>query len=163
MTLAYIGLGSNLADPALQIRQAIVQMRTIPNSQVTKISSLYFSRPMGPQDQPDYMNAVLAIETQLTPIELLEQLQKIEYKAGRVRKDNRWGARILDLDILLFGDNVIDSERLTIPHYGMKLREFVLLPLQEIAPDLRLPNAESIKQLASKISHNGLKIHSKLD
>lgn len=163
MTIVYIGLGSNLSDPALQIRKAIEQIKKFPECTIEKISSLYFSRPMGPQDQPDYMNAVLSINTTLSPIDLLDQLQSIENNAGRVRKDNRWGARILDLDILIYGEQVIESERLTVPHYGMKLREFVLIPLNEIAPNLQLPCKENICDLAKKISSNGLKIHSKLD
>jgi len=111
---------------------------------------------MGPQDQDDYINAVLALETTLAPLDLLDALQAIENAAGRVRKDNRWGARILDLDILLYGDLVINNDRLTVPHYGMKVREFVLLPLAEIAPNLCLPCNESVASLANKVNTNGL-------
>ncbi len=163
MTLAYIGLGSNLSDPEAQIRQAITNIQSIPHSHINQISSLYFSRPMGPQDQPDYMNAVLALDTQLSALELLDHLQIIENNAGRVRKENRWGARILDLDILLFGDKTIQNKRLTVPHYGMKDREFVLIPLAEIAKSLLLPNGDSISTLAKNIATNDLKIHSQLD
>ena len=162
MSLAYIGLGSNLSDPQAQISSALDKLEQLSNCTVSDVSSLYFSRPMGPQDQPDYMNAVVAIETSLNAIELLEQLQSIENNAGRVRKDNRWGARVLDLDILLFDLQVINTERLTIPHYGLKLREFVLLPLAEIAAKLVLPDGDSIQALADQIDKNGLKIHSKL-
>ena len=162
MSLAYIGLGSNLSDPQAQIIAALARLEQLHNCSVAAVSSLYFSRPMGPQDQPDYMNAVVAMETTLNPIELLDQLQSIENDAGRVRKDNRWGARILDLDILLFDDQTINSERLTVPHYGLKLREFVLLPLAEIATNLNLPDGDSVLQLANQIEKNGLKIHSKL-
>ena len=162
MSIAFIGLGSNLNDPELQIKQALVAIGQLPESSIERISSLYFSRPMGPQDQPDYMNAVVAIETELAPLALLDQLQAIENQAGRVRKDNRWGARVLDLDILLFDDICIDNDRLTVPHYGLKQREFVLLPLAEIAPQLQLPDGDSIKQLAENIPVNGLKIHSQL-
>jgi len=162
MSLTYIGLGSNLSDPQAQIAAALDQLKQLEQCTVCQISSLYFSRPMGPQDQPDYMNAVVAIETNLTAIALLEQLQAIEKNAGRVRKDNRWGARVLDLDMLLFDQQVINTERLTIPHYGLKQREFVLLPLAEIAPNLLLPDGDSIQGLAKQIEKNGLKIHSKL-
>ena len=162
MSVAYIGLGSNLSDPQTQILLALKQLEQLTHSTVIKVSSLYFSRPMGPQDQPDYMNAVVALETQLTPIQLLDELQNIENKAGRVRKDNRWGARILDLDILLFDQLVINSERLVVPHYGLKLREFVLLPLAEIAASLLLPDGDSITELAKQINKNGLKIHSQM-
>jgi 2-amino-4-hydroxy-6-hydroxymethyldihydropteridine diphosphokinase len=161
-SLAYIGLGSNLSDPAKQIALAIEAIKLIPQSDVQALSSLYFSRPMGPKDQPDYMNAVLAVQTSLPPIALLDALQTIENEAGRVRKDNRWGARILDLDILLFGDENIATERLTVPHYGLKLREFVILPLAEIIPKLILPCQTSIASLAENIPRNGLKIHSEL-
>ena len=161
-TLAYIGLGSNLSDPAKQITLAVEAIKNIPHSNIQSLSSLYFSRPMGPKDQPDYMNAVLSIETNLSSIALLDTLQAIENKAGRVRKDNRWGARILDLDILLFGNETIENERLTIPHYGLKIREFVVLPLAEINQTLVLPCGTTIESLAENIPHNDLKIHSQL-
>ncbi|MCW8832278.1 MAG: 2-amino-4-hydroxy-6-hydroxymethyldihydropteridine diphosphokinase [Colwellia sp.] len=156
LNTAYIGLGSNLSEPITQVQNAIKAIEKIPHSQVTQVSSLYLSKPMGPQDQDDYINAVLALETPLTPLELLDALQTIENKAGRVRKDNRWGARILDLDIILFSNEVINSERLTIPHYGMCEREFVLLPLAEISPDLVLPNGESVKLLSQNIANNAM-------
>lgn len=162
MSLAYIGLGSNLSDPQAQICAALEKLKLLDDANVIRISSLYFSRPMGPKDQPDYMNAVVALETNKSAIELLEQLQHIENITGRIRKDDRWGARILDLDIILFDQQVINTSRLTIPHYGLKQREFVLLPLAEIAPNLFLPDGDSIDELASNIARNGLKIHSKL-
>ncbi|WP_076417191.1 2-amino-4-hydroxy-6-hydroxymethyldihydropteridine diphosphokinase [Colwellia sp. UCD-KL20] len=162
MVKAYIGLGSNLENPKLQIINAIKAIKEIESTVMSSISSLYYSRPMGPQDQPDYMNAVAELTTSLSPLALLDELQKIENQAGRVRKNNRWGPRILDLDILLFDNHVIDSERLTVPHYGLKDREFVLLPLHEIAPRLCLPDGESIEKLSQNIHANGLKIHSQL-
>lgn len=153
---AYIGLGSNLSDPRLQVSLAAQAISTIKNSEKIALSSLYLSKPMGPQDQDDYINAVISIETSLSALALLDELQSIENNAGRVRKDNRWGARILDCDILLYGDEVIDSERLTVPHYGMKLREFVLQPLAEISPNLHLPDGSSVNQLLSNININGM-------
>ena len=156
MTLAYIGLGSNLSDPAKQIALAIKAIKLEVDGEVIATSSVYFSRPMGPQDQPDYTNAVLALETNLTSIALLGQLQALENAAGRVRKDNRWGARILDLDILLFGDSIINNERLTIPHYGLKNREFVLIPLAEITHNYILPDGDNITTLSKNITLNGL-------
>jgi 2-amino-4-hydroxy-6-hydroxymethyldihydropteridine diphosphokinase len=162
MALAYVGLGSNLSDPEKQIKHAVALLSHIKNTKLSDLSSLYFSRPMGPQDQPDYMNAVAALQTELSPLELLDELQAIENKAGRVRKDNRWGARILDLDILLFDNDIINHQRLTVPHYGLELREFVLLPLAEISPELILPNGKSILALSQDIDTNGLKVHSKL-
>lgn len=162
MANVYIGLGSNLENPALQIRNAVKAIKVIESTVMLSISSLYYSRPMGPQDQPDYMNAVAELTTSLSPIALLDALQKIESDAGRIRKDNQWGARILDLDILLFENKVIDSQRLIVPHYGLKEREFVLIPLHEIAPQLHLPDGESIEKLSKSIPTNGLKIHSEL-
>jgi 2-amino-4-hydroxy-6-hydroxymethyldihydropteridine diphosphokinase len=153
---AYIGLGSNLSDPRAQVIDAAKAIGNISASNVIALSSLYLSKPMGPQDQDDYINAVIALETSLSALELLDALQGIENSAGRVRKDNRWGARILDCDILLYGNESIENERLTVPHYGMKLREFVLLPLAEIALSLHLPDGSSINELASEISNNGI-------
>jgi 2-amino-4-hydroxy-6-hydroxymethyldihydropteridine diphosphokinase len=157
LTTTYIGVGSNLSNPIKQVNLAIAALKLLNDSQVTAVSSIYGSKPMGPQDQPDYINAVAELKTSLMPLALLDALQAIENKAGRVRKENRWGARILDLDILLFGQQVINNERLTIPHYGMKLREFVLLPLAEIAPKLHLPNGDNIATLAQNIPRNGLR------
>ncbi len=153
---AYIGLGSNLSKPIKQIEKAIEKIGIIPKSRLLSVSSLYLSKPMGPQDQNHYINAVLALETALSAIELLNALQSIENNAGRVRKENRWGARILDLDIILFGNEIINTDRLTIPHYGMSEREFVLLPLAEIAPELILPNGESITELSQNIAINSM-------
>ncbi len=156
MTIAYIGLGSNLSEPIKQIQQAVTEIAKIAQSNISAISSIYLSKPMGPQDQDDYINAVLALETGLSALDLLDALQAIENLAGRVRKENRWGARILDLDIILFGDETINNERLTVPHYGMQEREFVLLPLAEIAPTIILPNGVKIQQLAEQVSTNGI-------
>lgn len=158
-TIAYIGLGSNLSEPIKQVNIAIDEIKQIAKSEVLNISSLYLSKPMGPQDQDDYINAVLALETTLSPLALLDALQSIENKAGRIRKENRWGARILDLDIILFGNEIINTERLTVPHYGMTEREFVLLPLAEIAADLILPSSntndrQSVKVLSQNIANN---------
>lgn len=155
-TTAYIGLGSNLSKPRIQVSNAAKEIANISSTDVIALSSLYLSKPMGPQDQDDYINAVIALETSLSAFELLDALQAIENAAGRVRKDNRWGARILDCDILLYGNELIQNERLTVPHYGMKLREFVLLPLAEIAPTLHLPDGSSVSLLASKINNNGI-------
>jgi 2-amino-4-hydroxy-6-hydroxymethyldihydropteridine diphosphokinase len=155
-TIAYIGLGSNLSEPIKQVHSAVTEIEKIPQSQIAKVSSLYLSKPMGPQDQDDYINAVIAIKTSLSAVELLDALQAIENKAGRVRKANRWGARILDLDIILFGNDVLNTERLTIPHYGLCEREFVLLPLAEISPELNLPNGESVKFLSQNIANNAM-------
>ena len=154
--IVYIGLGSNLSNPREQITRAIAAIANIPESQVSKVSSQYLSKPMGPQNQDDYINAVLALKTYLPPLTLLDELQAIENKAGRVRKDNRWEARVLDCDILLFGNQTINNSRLTIPHYGLKHREFVLLPLAEISQNLCLPDGSFINDLAQGINCNGI-------
>jgi len=154
--ISYIGVGSNQTDPFKQATLAIETLRHLPKSLFCKCSSLYHSAPMGPQDQPAYINAMVKIDTQLTAMELLDALQKIELSQGRVRKENRWGPRTLDLDIILYGNEVINNNRLTIPHYGMKAREFVLYPLFEIAKDLLLPDGQALSQLAQRCNKNGL-------
>lgn len=156
--ISYIGIGSNQADPVKQIKQAIKALKHLLASQLLNCSKLYCSTPMGPQDQPDYVNAVAKLDTQLPALELLDELQKIEQTQGRERKENRWGPRTLDLDIILYGNEKINTTRLTIPHYGMKVREFVLYPLLEIAPDLVLPDATVLSQLVSLCDKNGLSI-----
>ena len=155
-TSAYIGLGANLNNPKQQIEVAFKALANLPNTQLLLRSSLYQSAPMGPQDQDDYINAVAKIETSLTPIDLLDQLQSIEKTQGRVRKAERWGPRTLDLDLLLFGDHAIQCERLTIPHYGLRQRAFVLLPLQEIAPELKLPDGTSINSIVEELTEQGI-------
>ncbi|KOO07964.1 2-amino-4-hydroxy-6-hydroxymethyldihydropteridine diphosphokinase [Vibrio hepatarius] len=158
MITVFIAVGSNLADPVGQAKNAIQALRKLPKSEFVKSSSLYSSTPMGPQDQPDYINAVVEIKTELTPLELLDCTQAIELEQGRVRKEERWGPRTLDLDIILYGNEVIDSERLIVPHYGMKEREFVLYPLAEIAPNLTLPCGSRLEDLLTVVDKNGLNI-----
>ena len=156
----YVAIGSNLDRPVDKARTAVRALAELQGSELVRVSSLYSSKPMGPADQPDYINAVALIRTALAPLALLDALQAIELEHGRVRKENRWGPRTLDLDILLYGDHVIDTPRLTVPHYGMKVREFVLYPLQEIAPDLVLPDGESLINLVDNCSLNGLAVYS---
>ncbi|CAG21480.1 MULTISPECIES: 2-amino-4-hydroxy-6-hydroxymethyldihydropteridine diphosphokinase [Photobacterium] len=158
MIRSYIAIGSNLGDPISQAMSAIKALKQIPAITVVAESSLYSSTPMGPQNQPDYINAVVAIDTTLTPLELLNATQAIELEHGRVRKDERWGPRTLDLDIILYGDLEHHCERLTVPHYGMKVREFVLYPLAEIIPDLILPDNTALSQLLTQVDRNGLAI-----
>lgn len=139
-TLCYIAIGSNLASPLEQVNAAIAALGEIPQSRVIAVSSFYRTPPLGPQDQPDYLNAAVALETTLAPEVLLDNTQRIELQQGRVRKAERWGPRTLDLDIMLFGDSIIETPRLTVPHYDMHRRGFMLWPLFEIAPDLRFPD-----------------------
>jgi 2-amino-4-hydroxy-6-hydroxymethyldihydropteridine diphosphokinase len=121
-------------------------------------SSLYRSAPMGPANQPDYVNAVMAVETALAPLALLDALQALETAFGRVRHGERWGPRTLDLDILLYGSEILATDRLTVPHPGLAEREFVLYPLQEIAPDLNIPGLGPLADLVRRCPRRGLSV-----
>ncbi len=156
VTRCYIGLGANLIEPVQQLQQAVQALATLKDCQLVQVSPFYHSKPMGPQDQPDYVNAVAALDTRLAPEPLLDALQQIEQQQGRQRKAERWGPRTLDLDILLFGQQQIATARLTVPHYGMRQREFVLYPLADIAPDLVLPDGTLLAELLSQVPLNGL-------
>lgn len=158
MITVYIGLGSNLSDPKTQIKQAISQLSQLPDSQLESVASLYLSRPMGPVDQPNFVNTVVQLSTTLCPETLLTQLQTIENEQGRVRAGDHWGPRTLDLDILLYGTHTIRSTNLTVPHYGMKTREFVLYPLYEIAPTLVFPDGTRLDTLLKACPRNGLEV-----
>lgn len=143
-TLCYIAIGSNLASPLEQVKAALDAIGEIPQSRVVAVSSFYRTPPLGPQDQPDYLNAAVALETTLEAETLLDHTQRIELQQGRVRKAERWGPRTLDLDIMLFGDQVIHTPRLTVPHYDMKNRGFMLWPLFEIAPAIAFPDGTTL-------------------
>jgi len=151
MTRVYIALGSNLASPLSQVTAAIEALGAIPNSQIVAVSGFYRTPPLGPQDQPDYLNAAVALETSLAPEALLDHTQRIELDQGRVRKAERWGPRTLDLDIMLFGDVTIATPRLTVPHYDMKNRGFMLWPLFEIAPELHFPDGETLASVLARL------------
>ncbi|PKM04484.1 MAG: 2-amino-4-hydroxy-6-hydroxymethyldihydropteridine diphosphokinase [Gammaproteobacteria bacterium HGW-Gammaproteobacteria-6] len=152
----YIGLGSNQADPASQLRRALQAMAALPETRLAGCSRLYSSAPMGPQDQPSYVNAVAALDTDLAPHVLLDGLQQIELQQGRERKAERWGPRTLDLDILLYGNRQIHDERLQVPHYHMHARAFVLYPLAELAADLLLPDGTPLQHWLEKCPKSGL-------
>jgi len=156
MVTIYIGIGSNLNDPVRQVEQAIVELGQLANCEVLTSSSLYRSAPMGRTDQPDYINAVCALSTEYDPIHLLEILQAVELRHGRIRGDERWGPRTLDLDILLFGEKIINQGRLIIPHPGLDQRSFVLYPLYEIAPDLDVPGLGPLQTLIAGCDQAGL-------
>lgn len=146
MSKVFVALGANLVDPISQLDHACKALNELavgsdssePFREAFKVSPYYRSAPMGDVVQPDYVNAVASFSTSLEPLELLDALQKIESEQGRVRLE-RWGPRTLDLDLLLFDNQLIDTPRLTVPHYGMKSRSFVLIPLADIAADLVLP------------------------
>ena len=186
MTKAYIALGSNLDNPGLQLQRAVDEIDSASGILVTGCSKLYLSVPLTadalneeslsedslsedalseaslneekvPGDQPDYCNAVVEIDTTLQPTELLDAMQGIEKNHGRVRSV-RWGPRTLDLDILLYGNETIESERLTVPHYQMHVRNFVLCPLHDIAPSLSMPDGRTVEALLQTTGKDGLKV-----
>lgn len=152
MTLAYIAIGSNLASPLEQVNAAVQALGEIPQSRIVAVSSYYRTPPLGPQDQPDYLNAAVVLETALAAETLLDNTQRIELQQGRERKAERWGPRTLDLDIMLFGHETINTERLTVPHYDMKNRGFMLWPLFEVAPDLIFPDGIPLKSILDSLN-----------
>ncbi len=146
--VAYLGLGSNLDGPVEQIRGAFGELGAIPKTRCVRTSSLYVSSPFGPVEQPDFINAVAVLETELTGESLLDNLQAIEVAHGRRRNGIRWGPRPLDLDILLYGDRRMHTGRLVVPHPGLHKRSFVLYPLLEVAtPNLSIPGRGSLGEL----------------
>jgi len=153
----FIGLGSNLEGPQQQLTSAVKQLAKIPKSDGLKVSAYYRSRPLGPQDQPDYINAVAMLTTQLGAEALLDAMQAIEQSHGRRRDGERWGARTLDLDLLLYADDVINSGRLIVPHPSLPERAFVLVPLADIAePDLTIPGFGTLQQLLAQIDEKAV-------
>jgi 2-amino-4-hydroxy-6-hydroxymethyldihydropteridine pyrophosphokinase len=155
MERIYIGMGSNLADPAEQLRSAIDALAQLPQTELVGVSAFYQSDSLLP-GQPRYTNAVAALDSTLPPLELLDALQAIENGQGRERLE-RWGPRTLDLDIVLFGDRLIDEPRLKVPHYHLQERAFVLYPLAELAPaDLRLADGRSLPELLAACPFVGL-------
>ena len=156
MNKVFVGLGSNLEEPLLQLQKAVAAINNLENVELIKTSSFYRSVPMGPQDQPDYINAVVELSTDLNAEDLLDSLQNIENQQGRVRIE-RWGARTLDLDILLYGSEEIKTERLTVPHIGISERNFVLYPLHDLVEDdFEIPRVGKLKELLAKCSMTGM-------
>ncbi|CAH0299361.1 2-amino-4-hydroxy-6-hydroxymethyldihydropteridine diphosphokinase [Pseudomonas mediterranea] len=155
MERIYIGMGSNLAEPAAQLRSALQALASLPDSRFVGVSAFYQSDSLLP-GQPRYTNAVAALDSQLAPLDLLDALQAIETGQGRERLE-RWGPRTLDLDILLYGDRLIDEPRLKVPHYHTHARAFVLYPLAELAPaDLRLADGRLLQDLLAACPFVGL-------
>lgn len=153
---AYLGLGSNLDDPAAQVARAVTTLGRLRDSRLLAVSRFYRNPPMGPQDQPDYVNAVVALETFLEPRELLAEMQAIERAQGRDRSGPRWGPRTIDLDLLAYGEQVIDEPQLHVPHPGVAERAFVLVPLAEIAPDARLPGLAPLATLLAGVDRQSV-------
>ena len=156
MALCFIGLGANLNNPVQQVETALQELAKIPDSTFVSHSKIYISKPMGPADQPDYVNAVALIDTQLSAHDVFKHTCDIEQNHGRTRNGEHWGPRTLDLDILLYNSDVINDEQLTVPHYGMKEREFVIYPLLDIDPQLVLPCGTQLKSLTENIPLNGM-------
>ncbi len=154
---AYVALGSNLADPAHQVRHAMDLLAAQPALRLEVRSRLYRSTPLGPQDQPDFINAAVGLLTALGPQELLAELLRLERVMGRDRRE-RWGPRIIDLDLLWMVGEPRDTPDLTLPHPGVPVRNFVLYPLMEIAPSLRIPGAGRVADLAGRIGAAGLAV-----
>lgn len=152
---ACIGLGANLGDPVDTLRRAVADLQQLPDSRLTRLSFAYRSAPLGPPGQPDYVNAVALLETRLPPHALLTHLQDIENRHGRTR-GIRWDARTLDLDLLLYGNDVICTADLTVPHPELGNRNFVVIPLLDIQPDLVLPNGTPLQDQAAARDHHGL-------
>ncbi|QKJ85891.1 7,8-dihydro-6-hydroxymethylpterin-pyrophosphokinase [Paramixta manurensis] len=156
MNRVYLALGSNLADPLQQVQNALAALAAIPHTHLVATSALYRTPPYGPPDQPDYLNAAVALDTTLSPEALLDHTQRIEQEQGRVRKAERWGPRTLDLDIMLFGTQTLNSERLTVPHYDMHNRAFMLLPLIDIAPNACFPDGTTIRTVLAQLDSSAI-------
>lgn len=157
MTNAVVALGANLGNPQQQLIEALNAISAQPAFRLLDMSSLYTSPPMGPQDQPDYVNAVCLIDSRISAADTLATLHAIEDDFGR-KRIRHWGERTLDLDLLLFGDETSDTDTLRLPHPGIYERNFVLLPLAEIAPDTRLPNGFTVHQQAQHVTADTLTV-----
>lgn len=156
MANAYIGLGSNLGKSRELIQSALVALDQLPQTSLLKVSQLYRSVAIGPGEQPDYINGAALISTQLSPVALLDGLQHIEANHQRTRGAIRWTARTLDLDLLLYDFECIQSARLTVPHPRIAERNFVLFPLRDITPDLQFPNGTSLQDLIKQTHSDGI-------
>jgi 2-amino-4-hydroxy-6-hydroxymethyldihydropteridine diphosphokinase len=154
---AYVGLGSNLDSPRERVLEAIERMKALPSTRLELRSHLYLTRPLGPQDQPDFVNAAVGLLTQLTARDLLGGLLGIERSMGRNRQE-RWGPRVIDLDLLWLVDAVIDEPGLTVPHPGVSTRNFVLYPLADIAPMIKIPGFGPVLDLKRGADGDGISV-----
>jgi 2-amino-4-hydroxy-6-hydroxymethyldihydropteridine diphosphokinase len=153
---AYVALGSNLDAPELQVARAFEALARLPQSRLVLRSALYRSAPLGPVEQPDFVNAVAGLLTRLDPVQVLEQLQECEQRLGRAAPVVRWGPRRIDLDLLMQGDVSHHGEQLTLPHPGIAARAFVLVPLADIAPELLVPGIGRVAELLRRVDTTGL-------
>jgi 2-amino-4-hydroxy-6-hydroxymethyldihydropteridine diphosphokinase len=154
---AYVGIGSNLQSPRDRVLEAIERMSTLDAARIVLRSQLYLTRPMGPQDQPDFVNAAVGLLTQLSARDLLAGLLGIERSMGRDRQE-RWGPRVIDLDLLWMIDSVIDEPGLTVPHPGVSTRNFVLYPLADIAPTIKIPRVGIVLDLKRDAGGDGISV-----
>lgn len=152
---AYIGIGSNLGDPPTRVNAAFDAIAQIDRTRLVARSRRYRSRPFGPVQQNEFVNAVAGVLTQLSARELLDRLRAIEAAAGRVRAE-RWGPRVLDLDLLVFSDHMVDEDDLTVPHPGIAERGFVLAPLNDVAPELHVPGKGRVNELLARLPEDGI-------
>jgi 2-amino-4-hydroxy-6-hydroxymethyldihydropteridine diphosphokinase len=155
-TPAYVGLGSNLDDPPLQLARGFEALAKLPDTRLVLRSRLYRTRPLGPIDQADFVNAAAGLLTRLPCRGLLESLKNLEGQLGRQRPVERWGPRLIDLDLLVYGNARVDEPGLTVPHPGIAERAFVLAPLADIAADLRVPGLGLVRDLLSVVDTSGL-------
>ena len=153
---SYVGLGSNLDNPQLQLATALAGLDEIPDTTLVKYSSFYRSKPVGPRNQPDFINAVALLNSELTALQLLGRLQSIENRHGRTRTGQRWGPRSLDLDMLMYGNEIINEPELMVPHPEIRHRNFVLIPLLELAPDIRIPGLGRADELLAVVGRAGI-------
>jgi 2-amino-4-hydroxy-6-hydroxymethyldihydropteridine diphosphokinase len=154
---AYIGVGSNLDDPRAQVLRAFAELAKLPSTRVVLTSPIYRSHPFGPVKQPDFANAVAGVLTQLEPRALLAGLHSVEAALGRPQQRERWGPRVIDLDVLVYGDERLDEPQLTLPHPGIVERNFVLYPLADIAPELHIPGLGRVTELKGRVTSEGLR------
>lgn len=154
---AYVALGSNLGEPRRRVGEAFERLAGLRETRLLLRSRIYLTRPMGPEDQPDYVNAVAGLITLLDARTLLDELLQLEVKAGRVRQQ-RWGPRVLDLDLLWMTGAAMDEPGLTLPHPGVSLRNFVLYPLCDIAPTLVIPGHGRVAELKSRVGGDGISL-----
>ncbi len=154
---AYVGIGSNLGDSRGHVHRALESLGALPQTRLVARSSLYASAAFGPVEQPEFLNAVAALLTQLSVDAFFDALRALESALGRTPPRQRWGPREIDLDLLVFGRTVRADERLTLPHPGIAARDFVLFPLQELAPDLEVPGVGVVRDLAAAVEDRGLR------
>jgi 2-amino-4-hydroxy-6-hydroxymethyldihydropteridine diphosphokinase len=156
---AYIGVGSNLDDPQAQLLCAFEKLAELPKTRLVLSSPIYISQPFGPVKQPDFANAVVGLLTQLEPLALLQNLRRVEAAQGRPEPEQRqrWGPRVIDLDVLIYARERINGPELTVPHPGIVERNFVLYPLADIAPDLEIPGLGRVTELKGRVTSAGLR------